>query len=582
LEYNEFFKPPEIGQAKEMLREGLARAEELSQGEMPWNTATGLVARGYVSRIDKSVQPYGLVVPPSYSASSPHRWRLDAWFHGRGETLSELNFIYDREHNPGQFTPPDTIVLHLYGRYCNANKFAGEVDLFEALAEVKKHYKIDENRILVRGFSMGGASTWHIGAHYAGLWAAAAPGAGFAETAEFLHLGKALPPWWEQKLWHLYNATDYAANFYNLPVVAYSGEIDKQKQAADIMEKYMAQEGLRLTQVIGPNAAHRYHPQAKATISRLIDAIAARGRDPYPRKIRFTTWTLRYNRMKWVIVDGLGKHWERARVDAEITSDHAVDVRTTNVTALTLTMGAGGCPFDPARKVAVTIDGQALAAQSPMSDRSWTEHFVRAGQHWSLTDHAGMEGLAKRHGLQGPIDDGFMDSFVMVRPTGTPIAGGSAAWVKSEMEHALAEWRRQFRGDAQIVDDTAVTDAEIASSNLVLWGDPGSNRVLARIADKLPLRWTADSVVAGKQRFAASTHAPILIYPNPLNPKRYLVLNSGVTFREFAELNNARQVPKLPDWAVVDLTVPPDGHYPGKIVAAGFFDERWRLSAANQ
>jgi hypothetical protein len=27
-----------------------------------------------------------------------------------------------------QFTG-DTIVIHLYGRYCNANKFAGEVDL---------------------------------------------------------------------------------------------------------------------------------------------------------------------------------------------------------------------------------------------------------------------------------------------------------------------------------------------------------------------------------------------------------------------------------------------------------------------
>ena len=50
----------------------------------------------------------------------------------------------------------------------------------------------------------------------------------------------------------------------------------------------------------------------------MIDAIAERGRDPYPRKVRFTTWTLAYNQMKWVTVDALGKHWERARLDAEI------------------------------------------------------------------------------------------------------------------------------------------------------------------------------------------------------------------------------------------------------------------------
>ena len=42
----------------------------------------------------------------------------------------------------------------------------------------------------------------------------------------------------------------------------------------------------------------------------------------------------------------------------------------------------------------------------------------------------------------------------------------------------------------------------------------------------------------------------MLIYPNPLNPKQYVVLNSGFTFREYDYLNNARQVPKLPDWAV--------------------------------
>ena len=53
----------------------------------------------------------------------------------------------------------------------------------------------------------------------------------------------------------------------------------------------------------------------------MLDAIAEKGRDPYPRKVRFTTWTLRYNRMKWVTIDALDKHWERARVDAEVAGD---------------------------------------------------------------------------------------------------------------------------------------------------------------------------------------------------------------------------------------------------------------------
>src|SRR5436309_6644573 len=263
LQYNEFFNANEIAKAKTLLQQGEERAAQLAQGRSPWTSATGLVVRGYVSKIDKSVQPYGLVVPPSYSATAPHRWRLDAWFHGRNETLSEVNFLADRERTAGEFTPRDTIVLHLYGRFCNASKLAGEVDLFEALDAVKRQYPIDENRILVRGFSMGGASAWHFGTHFAGLWAAVAPGAGFSETVEFLHLktdGPNAPTPWEKTLFHMYDATDYAVNLANTATVAYNGEIDPQRQAADAMERAMKEEGLRMIRIVGPQTPHRYHP----------------------------------------------------------------------------------------------------------------------------------------------------------------------------------------------------------------------------------------------------------------------------------------------------------------------------------
>ena len=128
-----------------------------------------------------------------------------------------------------------------------------------------------------------------------------------------------------------------------------------------------------------------------------------------------------------------------------------------------------------------------------------------------------------------------------------------------------------------VKDDVAITDADIAASNLILWGDPKSNKVLARIADKLPIGWTADNIVLGNRRFPAATNAPVMIYPNPLNQRKYVVINSGITFREYAESNNALQVAYLPDYAVVDATSPFDPRWPGKIVAAGFFGEKWNL-----
>jgi hypothetical protein len=583
LRYNEFFKTNEVRAAKAMLTQGQERAQALRDGKAPWTTQTGLVARGYLSKIDGSVQPYGLVIPASYQPGPSQPYRLDFWIHGRGETLSELSFIDGVQKNPGQFTPPGAIVLHLYGRYCCANKFAGEIDLFEALEHAKKNYHVDDNRIVVRGFSMGGAGCWQFAVHYPGMFCAAAPGAGFSETADFLKVFQnepVQPTWYEQKLWHLYDCTDYAVNLFNLPTVAYSGEIDRQKQAADMMAKALAAEGMELTHIIGPKTAHAYHPQAKVEINRRIDAIAAKGRDPLPEQVRFTTWTLRYNRSHWVTVDGLEQHWERARVEADIDDENdTFKVTTKGVTALTLTIPPGLYPFPVNKKAKVVIDGVKLDGPLPETDRSWTAHFSKSGKKWSVVTKADDGTLAKRHGLQGPIDDAFMDSFLMVKPTGQPLNEKVGKWAAAEMAHAVDHWRKQYRGDARVKDDSSITDEDIAAHNLVLWGDPQSNKLLGRIAAKLPIQWTAQGVRVGGQSFDASHHVPVLVYPNPLNPKKYVVLNSGFTFREYDYLNNARQISKLPDWAVVDVSKPVTSRLPGGISSAGFFGERWELIA---
>lgn len=170
-----------------------------------------------------------------------------------------------------------------------------------------------------------------------------------------------------------------------------------------------------------------------------------------------------------------------------------------------------------------------------------------------------------------------MSSFVFVRPTGKALNDKVAAWSAAELDRAIKQWRGMFRGEAPVKNDLQVSDADIANSNLILWGDPASNSVLAKLIDRLPIGWNVQTVNVGEQTFAANSHVPVLIFPNPLNPKRYVVINSSHTFREAHYLTNAQQTPKLPDWAIVDLSTPPSAYAPGKIAAAGFFGERWEL-----
>ncbi len=560
-------------QARQALADANSRLEQLRAGKPEWVNVTG--PRGYVSRIDRSVQPYVLSVPENYKAGDKTtKFRFDFWCHGRGEDLMELKFIRSKE-----LTSKDHFVANLYGRYCNANKFAGEIDCLEALEAVKHRYPVDENRLVNIGFSMGGAACWQFAVHYTDLWCAASPGAGFSESREFLRIPQAqvdaMTPW-QKSLWHLYDCTDYAANIYNLPTVAYSGEIDGQKQAADMMEKAMAAEGLKLEHLIGPKTAHKYETETRKKLDARLVEIAAKGRNPMPEKIRFTTWTLRYNRMFWVQVEGLEKHWERARVEAEIAARDSVNVKTTNVSSLILDFPAAVSPFTPDAKVNITIDGTKLQATTNNA-KGLHAVYEKTSNGWTIPMSDELRGLQKRHGLQGPIDDAFMDAFIIVKPTGNPMNTKTGAWAAGEADHAVAHWQKQFRGEAQVRKDSEITEADIREHNLILFGDPSSNAVLAKIADELPIKWDEKTIAAGDKKFDASHHAAVLVYPNPLNPARYIVLNSGFTFREFDYLNNARQIPRLPDYAVIDVDSPVTPKAPGKIIEAGFFDEQWRL-----
>lgn len=599
LTYQEFHDPKELDEATKQLRLGQERADALLKGDAPWTTQTGLVVRGYVSKIDGSVQPYGMVVPETYTDKTPVGYRCDIWLHGRGEVMTELNFIKDRLNNPGTFTPPRTLVLHPYGRWNNAFKFAGEVDVFEGLASVKKRYAVDDDRVSIRGFSMGGAGAWHLAVHYPDQWFAANPGAGFSETPDFLKVfqkedlrGK---PWWEERLWNLYDCNRWATNLTHVPTVAYSGADDSQKQAADVMERAMREAGSSLVHIVSPATKHQYSPAGKAEVEARLAGLAARGRQPATMSNYWQTTTLRYPGARWLQLDGLENHWQAASIFARVDADRpggmqSLFVATKNVTDFSITAAAGDSPAELASIFGVQIDRQTLYSPddaktriearrklSPASDGSWNVSFHKVAGEWKLGKRP-VDGLRKKHGLQGPIDDAFLDSFLMVRPSGKAAHEAVENWTTSECDRAIEQWRRHFRGEARVKKDSEVSDEDLARHNLILWGDPSSNAILAKIADKLPITWGKDKIgVQGHGEFAADQHALISIYPNPLNPDKYIVLNSGFTFREYAHLNNARQVPMLPDWAVVDLTTPPGTVWPGKIVAADFFDEAWQV-----
>lgn len=593
LEFQQFYKPQDFQNALTLLDEAMRRVEVARQSPN-WSRIVGidngtdqqLIVGGYQSKIDKSYQPYALVVPSGYTLGDARPRRLDIWFHGRGETLSEASFLAKGSNSAGQYTPADTFVLHPYGRYSNAFKFAGEVDVLEALGHVRSHLPVDDSRVSVRGFSMGGAACWQFATHYADRFFAANPGAGFSETPEFLKSFQSedlsSTPDYQRTLWQLYDCTYWSRNLVHCPTVAYSGEIDRQKQAADVMERSLAEHGIEMTHIIGPQTAHKIHPDSKIAVEQQMDSLAASVTSRLPTQIDFTTHTLRYNRMHWVHVQGLKQHWKKATIRADLRSNNhrtLIVTHTENVSRLKFQFDAGKWQECFPCRPTVVIDETRIEGPPVRSDRSWSFELVLGDQGWIAAgdqENEPASELRKRPGLQGPIDDAFMDSFLFVLPSGQSSDASFQAWVDAESEHAQLHWRKHFRGDIQSVRDIDLTEQQIASHNLILFGDAESNSAIARIADDLPVQWTDDAIILGTKSFPRDEHAIAMIYPNPINPDRYIVLNSGFTFREYDYLNNARQTPKLPDWAIINIKDGATTRDPGKIETAGFFDEQWK------
>ena len=576
-----------LGTAREVLKVGLERAQQLQQGRAPWLAQTGKVIRGFRSRLDDSVQPYVINVPASWRGPQdevkgerrPYPLFIECPHAG---LVTELAVINAGLHEGNGFADDESLHLRAYARGYNAAKFAGEVNIFEQLAHAQSQYPVDDRRIVLHGFSMGGSCSWHLAAHHPDRWVAASPGAGFADTEHYVKIWA-----WQFTLFHYYNATDVAGNIAMVPTFSYVGEKDGHRFSHDAMAAACARDGVPLRRVLGVNTGHNYEKTARAEIEAWMRPIVAAGRPQSHDEVRYSTYGLRYDRCEWVRLDLLDEHWKRADIHARIESPDFIRINTANVSAFTLDCAGTELPLAKDKPVRLSIDGQYLEAPAVAAPwrvslhktfKSWPKENGKARQPtevWELGAPPS-EGLHKIHGLTGPVDDAFMERFLFVRPTGKAMNEKLGAWVVAELDHAQQMWRKINRSEVLIKDDRDVTDADIATCNLILWGDPQSNALIARVLPKLPLTWTADKLTLAGKDCAAETHAPIVIYPNPLNPQRYIVLNSGVTQREAHIATSALTTPKLPDFALINLDTPPDGEAPGAVIHAGFFDESWQ------
>ncbi|QDT08143.1 prolyl oligopeptidase family serine peptidase [Planctomycetes bacterium K23_9] len=588
LRQNGFYKKSEPAAAAKLLDEAKRRIDAVAASQRSLGllrtAATesdqpSLLVGGFVSHIDDSVQPYGLVLPVGFDAKKTYR--LDVWLHGRGDTKLEVAFLTERMNKVGQYAPADTIVLHPFGRHCNAFKFAGETDVYEAIDHVSGLLNVDQSRVALRGFSMGGAGVWHLAAHDPTHWFAANPGAGFVDTIVYQGWAEKLPyPMTDarKKLLRLYDVLPWTSNLQNTQLIAYSGEVDKQRQAADRVMKAGKELGFDWDYVIGKGMGHKINPESATKVDAKLASWSAQTSQSPRKSIDFTTYTLRYAKADWLTVTGLQEHWKAGNVKAVITESATLDIKTDGVTHLSLDFADSSWPGK--KEVGLNIDGERFYI-SDTSEEPGLQCQLQRGKRWEQVVGISSE-LRKRPGVQGPIDDVFYDRFLFVLPTRPAGNGVVERWVKREIEYAMSRWKRLMRGEVRTVRDVDLTDEQIKNNHLICFGDFLGNRYLSKVSNRMPLTWTRNKLNFAGKSYDPATHAAVMCYPNPENPDRYIVMNSGMTFREFSNVSNSRQIAMLPDWAMLKIDDEfDDSIFAGDVVAEGFFDEQWQIKTKN-
>ncbi|KPK61921.1 MAG: hypothetical protein AMK73_07310 [Planctomycetes bacterium SM23_32] len=519
--YSESPDGPRAAEAN--LEEAVAIWGALRQGKRPQLRQSGLLERAYLAANDMSAQPYLLYVPADYDGTEPYG--LVVFLHGYSY-LNKLNWV------ALQYSPA-----------------------LETLAEEARCIAL-----VPSGISMGGMGVWTVGGHNPHLFAALIPIASRGDFYMWKGIQRGSLPGFKAKLAEGEFGAELVPNYAHLRCVIVHGLLDVVMpiRQSERMERLLSEAGFEATFVKVEGATHHaWTPML--TAPDVLDCLKAARRDPEPRRITFRTYTLKHGRAYWAEITGIEDWGRPAEMTCELDASGAeLAVQTQNVLSLRVRPPAAG----GGRLPRIVWNGRQVVPRR--SEDGW----LALGPEGEQSDAP-----AKTATLCGPIREAFAEPFILVY--GGERGGESFA----RAVRGAADWVQFAQGVPAVLPASAITPEVVDEFNLILYGTPEDNELMARIAPGLPIGIGGGEYRVGDRTYDASRYGLSIIYPNPLAPERCVVVNCGPVWG--AELANNHKYDMLPDFIIFADEKAQDGTDSNRHVCAGFFDQRWRLSEAS-
>jgi enterochelin esterase-like enzyme len=526
--------------------------------------APGLAAQPYAagpqvvtfrSDVDVTDQPYALYLPPRleagkkyplvislHGAMSNHRLNLRRVF-GRGNRPGETDAEATRYFPP--FRDVDFIVASPLSRGTMGYQGIPEKDVYDVIADVRRRFPIDEDRVYLTGLSMGGGGTLWLGLTRPDLWAAIAPVCPAVRR----------------------ETEDLAPNALNVPVHLFHGDQDNSVpvEVSRRWQKLLLRLGGPVEYREYPGVRHNSWDDAYRD-GAIFDWFGQFRRTRFPDRVRFVTRAYKYRTAYWVRVDGLTPG-ELATIDARFTGPNRIEVETTGLDGFTLHLD-GHSKFSAGNALQVVVDGTVhkISVRKPLS-------FARApdrrgkGPAWKAALYTPGTN-SKRPGLEGPIRDAVSGRHIYVY--GTRNAGEEELRSRRAQAEQAADWsslRLRLLLSLRVASDRDLDSADRDGANLVLFGNRETNALIARLAGSFPIELNPGAADYG------------LIFVAPAGD-RYVVVNSGLPWWIGAEAA-ARQVMRF--MSPVYSALLNFGDYVlfkgslANVVAEGRFDRNWKV-----
>jgi len=138
--------------------------------------------------VDHTLQPYRILIPEVYNGSRPSA--LVVALHGMGGDENSMFDAYGGAFKPAAERVGFIAVCPKGRDSASMYRGSAEQDVMDVLAEVRRDYKIDPNRIYLMGHSMGGYGAWSVAMAHPEVFAALGPISGGGAPAGMARLGQ--------------------------------------------------------------------------------------------------------------------------------------------------------------------------------------------------------------------------------------------------------------------------------------------------------------------------------------------------------------------------------------------------------